>query len=507
MRIILSQRFPLGRFHANPWKAFVFDDPYGEWPPSPWRLLRALIARSYQLQREQPEIDTPQREALVRAICSSTISWQLPDFSWRGPGLRQYLPTEFKRVPAGAKEPGRMTYGTSKTQDNFWLTPDSAPPLHWILETDQSHWTPEVLSHLDACLARITYFGRAESITDISRIQYKDTNITANCFLRPNRTATTVPVLCLRPDAILDQVQLTTDDKSVSDASCPPGAIWLFAERPALPKRKPRSTNSKPAGKRHPVQTMQFALGGRVFPPEQSWIRITEKFRGAVLAKLAQSLTGNPNSRFGDLSPSDRAKFSLMTGKTDDDTPLGGHQHTCFFIVPDEGGQPTRLVCHRHTPFTTEEQNAMLAASERSLAWEYGSDDWQLRLVPLHAGTPLPENILGTAQAWVSLTPYVPTRHILGRNGKPKAGCDITSQILADLNHRGLPPATLNNEIDAAHHRWVKVHRPQRARTGQTNDIKRGYHLRLRFDQPIQGPLALGHSAHFGLGLFTPVLE
>lgn len=26
--VILQQHFPLGRFHANPWKAFPFDDPF-----------------------------------------------------------------------------------------------------------------------------------------------------------------------------------------------------------------------------------------------------------------------------------------------------------------------------------------------------------------------------------------------------------------------------------------------------------------------------------------------
>ncbi len=39
MRIVLKQIFPLGRFHATPWRVNPFDDPHGEWPPSPWRLL------------------------------------------------------------------------------------------------------------------------------------------------------------------------------------------------------------------------------------------------------------------------------------------------------------------------------------------------------------------------------------------------------------------------------------------------------------------------------------
>ena len=102
MQLVLEQTFPLGRFHATPWKVFPYDDPHGEWPPSPWRLVRAVLARSYQLDREiadSSETHAKLREAMVRSFAASEISWQLPQFTWRGPGLRQYHPAEFKRVP------------------------------------------------------------------------------------------------------------------------------------------------------------------------------------------------------------------------------------------------------------------------------------------------------------------------------------------------------------------------------------------------------------------------
>src|SRR5882672_2042791 len=95
MQVILRQTFPLGRFHATPWKAFPYDDPHGEWPPSPWRLLRGIIARSHQFERELSSVTRDEREDLVTAFSQSTISWRLPEFSWRGPGLRQYQPVEF----------------------------------------------------------------------------------------------------------------------------------------------------------------------------------------------------------------------------------------------------------------------------------------------------------------------------------------------------------------------------------------------------------------------------
>src|SRR5262249_961935 len=43
MPLTLSLSFPAGRFHATPWGHHV-NEGLPEWPPSPCRLLRALVA-------------------------------------------------------------------------------------------------------------------------------------------------------------------------------------------------------------------------------------------------------------------------------------------------------------------------------------------------------------------------------------------------------------------------------------------------------------------------------
>src|SRR5437867_3663314 len=42
----LLLRFPGRRYHATPWGHHV-NEGLIEWPPSPWRLLRALLATGY----------------------------------------------------------------------------------------------------------------------------------------------------------------------------------------------------------------------------------------------------------------------------------------------------------------------------------------------------------------------------------------------------------------------------------------------------------------------------
>ena len=41
--IVISFQFLAGRYHATPWGRHVNEGAV-EWPPSPWRILRALVA-------------------------------------------------------------------------------------------------------------------------------------------------------------------------------------------------------------------------------------------------------------------------------------------------------------------------------------------------------------------------------------------------------------------------------------------------------------------------------
>jgi CRISPR-associated protein Csb2 len=511
MRIILKQRFPLGRFHASPWRAFTFDDPYGEWPPSPWRLLRAVLARSFQISREmyidehKYISDERVREQLVYAFCSSEVSWQLPASSWRGPGIQQYHPSEFKKIPEAKNKPGEKTYKTTKIKDNFWLMPEKVDPLYWFLDpADNTVWDNDLLSHLDECLARMTYFGRAESITRIERMKSDSATFSANCVLRSSRTATAVPVLCPRIDVTFTHVACSTNEKVVVNSTVPPGAVWKYAERPAVVQiRRPQKTAIEPP----PVPIMQFAIGGRVFPPLKSWIRLTEKFRGTTLRCLAQRLTEGKTKKFQELPDEIRAEYQLLTGKDKKGKRLTGHQHAALFLIPDQRDRPSRLIYYRDIPFTSVEQAAMLVAAEGPLSWNFGNDKWSLRLVPLLDGTPLPQskNIFGESALWESLIPYVPPLHVFRPNGKPKPGAGIDSQIRSHLVKLNLPDALI--EILPQHQNdvlWMKVHRPRPFSGGRTNDDKRGYRIRITFREPIKGPLYLGHSSHFGIGLFSP---
>ena len=175
--------------------------PYGEWPPSPWRLIRALIARSHQFAREEPSFGRDDLAALVRAFCTSSIRWHLPGAVVAWSGFAAVSTCSFSRVPKSAKEPGRMAYCTTKNLDNCWLTAGSENSVWWFIDGEQ--WTDAALRLLDACLARLTYFGRAESVTFVWRSNGEMQHPDPNCCVTEQRRARTVPVLFPTTDATL----------------------------------------------------------------------------------------------------------------------------------------------------------------------------------------------------------------------------------------------------------------------------------------------------------------
>ena len=499
MALALEQYFLTGRFHATRWNENPFEDAHGEWPPSPYRLLRTLAARWFEHLRETGAADTEVRDRLLRSLASVPPEFHLPENvahsgTWPGRGLKQYQPMELGKTDKKKGEPWVKRHQTSLVVDRFTMVPPSQPVV-WLWSSLRLPDDEQTL--LDQLLRRVTYFGRAESLCLMRRAT--GALPSPNCSLKEDAGGGN-PVLVTDPGIPLNLEILlaNNDDAAIKGRRIPPGTLWMYARRPVSPRIINRP-QARPAPR---LQLVQFALGGRVLPPIASWTRLTERFRGAVLGQIAKYVAENPNARFADLSEEEQSQFSLMTGKTADGNPLGGHQHARFWLLPDQSGKPTRLVCYRLEPFTEIEYHALQSASELPISWEFGNPDWQVRMVSLPPETPLPQALDGRSCVWKTLTPYVPSRHVLGRNGKPKPGHSVEEQIGTELANANLSEAQV--EVDPEKSVWIKVHTPRRMRSEQTNAMKRGYDVTLTFSAPVSGPIALGNSSHFGLGLFVP---
>lgn len=507
MRVVLRQEFPLGRFHATPWRVNPYDDPHGEWPPSPWRLVRAVTARWYQWAREmgkdpeRPE-DIADLERLQAALCNSMYSFHLPPSARRGVSLRQYQPTTFGWNPAEKKKPGTRSYGTSLVQDNYWCVPPDEP-LWWFIESDA--WTDDdAVAALRACVERLTWFGRAETLTRVHVASTADRIPEPNCELRDARTAGAVPALVPLPDATREDIERTTDDGKAKQRSVPPGAICRYADRPPRP---PVHERRRPPVHQESLHLVQLAIGWNVAPQSRAVARLTSRFRGAVICELLRLKTGDLRTTWSRASRDVRESIAQMAGKHADRTPLSGHRHTEFFAWCEDDA-PTRLMVWRGSAaFDADEQEAILRAASRDVSWAapgMDADEWKVRLIPLDRSVPPPPGFDQRASlVWESVTPYVPPRHHL-RGGKERKRESLDEQIRRELQQRGISEDITYEPIGRPC--WVSVHLPRRLASQRAFIGDRlGQRVRLTFPEPISGPLRLGHSSSFGLGLFRPV--
>jgi len=504
MKFVLRQEFPLGRFHATPWRVNPYDDTHGEWPPSPWRLVRAVTARWYQWARElEREPDIARLEQLQTALCDSTYAFHLPLDARKGRPLRQYHPTDFGWRPAEKKKAGTRSYGTSLVQDNYWCVPPESP-VWWFIEGDD--WTDDLRALLAQCLERMTYFGRAETLTRIGVVGSTDDIPAPNCTLVDKRVGGAVPVLSPLKEATRDDIERTTDNPEAVKRAVPPGARWLYAVRPSRPASRERK---RAPAHRPDCHLMQFAIGWNVAPDPRAVVRLTSRFRGGVLRELLRVKTGHESATWTRVGKNVREAVADMAGKDANNEPLKGHRHT-EFLAWCEDGKPTRLLVWRGSrAFDAEEQEAILLAGARDVSWAAAGsdlDEWKVRLVPLDRQVPPPPGFDRRAsEVWESVTPYVPPRHHL-RGGKERDGESIADQIRRELTRRGLQQKVDVDLVGSP--KWVSVHVPRReANKRAFVGDRRGQMVRLRFAGAVAGPIRLGHSSSFGLGLFRSVQE
>lgn len=147
--VSIELRFPAGRFHATPWDRHVNEGTV-EWPPSPWRLMRALVA-TWHL-KALPDLDAASMTSLVEVLASEPPIYRLPHAS--AAHTRHYM-------PIGQLKDGEER--TTKVFDTFLHVERGEPA---VLTWPNVEMTDSQQRDLDLLLRRMTYLGRAESWVD-----------------------------------------------------------------------------------------------------------------------------------------------------------------------------------------------------------------------------------------------------------------------------------------------------------------------------------------------------
>lgn len=441
-----------GHFHATPWDRQV-NEGLVEWPPSPWRILRALLATWHMKARNEVGESVVQR--LVEKLAGDLPRYRLPHAAQAH--TRHYMPL--------------FDGKTSKIFQSF-IRLNAAEPI--VVCWPDARLDELEREALQLLLNRLGYLGRAESWIEANLSDSTEAPGGFNSaplgenpghdeivkFLAPieptsfagwrnrivERTgaqseskAKRSKILATVPANLVEALSCDTTELTRLGWSQPPGSRWVEYTRPPIasavvPRRAMRTQRTLPT-------VARFAVASSV-PP-----RLTEAlFEADKIHKyLVKYSDGHP----------------VFTGCDEYGLPLSGHGHA--FVLPesrDGHGHITHVTLYAGMGFDDRARQAL----ER-LRQVWGKDGHPLQLVLLGIGQP--DDFAGTtirngacplflsSRTWRSRTPLVPTRHIKRRkDGTAKLdarGLEIGGpehDLRRLLGERGLDPVVVEKVAD-----------------------------------------------------------
>ncbi len=219
MATILRITLLSGRYGATPWDRSELEGQV-EYPPSPWRLLRAVLHGAFQLSSERDQLPAGVEE-MVTALAADPPIYHLPygEFGQiRGfrPGYGcEGIPPLYTKGPTMYNN-----NGTAKRRafiDSF-LQLGAGAAIHVAWSQDL---TTEQRNLLNDCLAGLSYLGRAEYP---ALWQLVPTMPEANC--KPDLSGT-LKVLGCRAEGAVEGLQINPQVARSDGRQDLPGQQWL----------------------------------------------------------------------------------------------------------------------------------------------------------------------------------------------------------------------------------------------------------------------------------------
>ena len=549
MPVSVAFRFLAGRYHATPFGHHV-NEGLIEWPPSPWRVLRALISVGYTSGVWNGTGPPTVARGLIEKLSDGLPHYYLPPTV--GAHSRHYMPI--------CVLDRRKIEKTTLVFDTWAQIEDQEMTISWrdVCLDDAE------LAILDVLVQRLNYLGRSESWVEARVIAEGELTPDPNCFPEragetPGRGWEQVVLLAStnaadflawrarqldvaladlslpddkKPSKVLLRKRETAEAPYPTDLldclhkdttwwraygwSQPPGSRRVFYLRraDAIAVGRPSARRAAAAGQRVKAVLLSLTNASRNDHALPSVIRTlpqAELLHRALVGVAAQrgavppEITGRDENRRPLRGPHEHAHVNPLD--------LDGDGHLDHVLVWAPGGLDAssqaaiRRVRQTFTKGAIEPLRLALAATGSlgdlvGLPGEYAQRIAQ---------------ITGCSAIWQSVTPFVPPRYIK-RRGKNS----VEGQIRAELRSRGFPePVAIRqlapiprNQVapmasgsaDAnrvSHASWIRFrHFVLSRQHGPEPPVARGFAVWLEFESPLSGPIALGYGSHFGLGLF-----
>lgn len=515
--VAIQFKFLTGKWHATPWGRQVNEGAV-EWPPSPWRILRALLAVWHH---KLPNVPDEAMKELIEAL-TSLPEFSLPAFSEGH--TRHYMPAQNDKK--------------TKIFDTFInMNPADSIIVRW----PDVELTSKQTSLLGDLLSNLNYLGRAESWVDATLcddVSEKTVNATPLGPRGINHSeelirvfaptlATEYPVwresladkldqktLKKVPESLFEALHADTNSIRKQGWNRPPGSQWVDY---ACRRNLVTSTTQKSHVRGSKLPTVaRFAIAGNVRPRLTEALWIGERARQIIMG-ISKRLNG------------DNASL-VFSGKTPNGSPLRDRAHTHAHFLCESSGVMSRGEITHLTVFAPQglKDQDEIALSQFCKMWGHGGHDFQCVLL----GIGIPEDfggvdqkcgespILAQSTTWSSRTPFVSTHHLRIRNHEKRdpeklaeaRQREIERIVRKELSRRAWLKQYANKvvveqipdtNLGGTKTTWLKFRR-ERQRGGGVKPSANGYGVRLTFPEPIRGPIALGYGSHFGLGQFVP---
>ena len=461
--LALSFTFLAGRYHATQWGKNV-NEGLIDWPPSPWRILRAIIS---VWKNKSADITHDQMWPILKTMSENKAFFYVPKSAQSH--TRHYMPQFLKN--------------TSKIIDSFMvINTDRCLVVMWkgvSLNKDQK-------KILDLVINNMSYFGRAESWCKVQRIDkptvddYPKPNV---CMLQDQtNTGTIIQVLVPKNNVSFEQLCVKTNDLHKKQILVPPGSQWM--QYVMSEDVDTLSVNTFQSTTEPEINIIRYSIGAKVRPKVTESLYIGDSLKRAVMTKYGKQ---NKNE-----------SSYILSGKQNNKVLKNNHEHA-FFLPTDEDEDNIldHLTIVAKKPF---DQKEIKAISETKYIG-YGENRLNL-IFQGYGGSEDFSNvkILKSSKKWVSSTPFVLNRHIK----KNRVSDYPENQLITEIKKRHGDSIVIKNvRLDGLDFNMKSGLKPIQFKRWRKDKLPGfgAYSISIEFEKEISGPLCFGHASHFGLGM------
>lgn len=447
------------------YEAVAPDGENAEWPPHPARLFCALVAAAGDNVAERAALQWLERELPPAVVATADVAM--------GGDRPTYVPTnQLVRKPSAYQSfPARKALGPK-----VWRRAVPANPMvafEWVADPP-----PDVRDSLRATARRIGYLGRSTSPVVAEVVRWPSERLPQDRW-EPQTSGSdgsdivlTVP----RPGYLA-----ALDDAFDGEDQPSPGL------RSYVPYRR---VGGLPAP-RDVVTHTPYSRGELIIVGVKHR-RIDAGFTMAVTIAFRNAIE----------SHIDGGPLVLRGRRPSEPGPT--HQISClalpFVGEPHGDGGIQGLALAIPEGIASEDRRAVLVALTRTTSVTLGRlGVIELDLTPQAKATLRRATWVAPARAWVTATPISANRHLR----RPREE-DLVDEVLRACSHGGLPRPV---EVEVAKTPLIPgapTIRPNLRVRHRGDRATPSFHARLRFAEPVAGPIVLGNLRHYGLGLMRP---